>query len=263
MAPRPQLTRPSSEPPPGQEEDEEAFIGVPSGFKAERSGQKAYHYDPSSMGEDAAPVEYTRPTELVDPKYKVGSENIPGGWGVERIVELQAQMVAAGVLKASAYQRGVWDYASMAAYERLLATANASGLDADQVLSNYRQVIAKYGRPEDQESPRQPLILQRRDPESLRALLGTVAGRILGGPLSKEEEDQFILSFNSMSDAAQTASYAASGSGKPGGPGGIDQDIDPQAQASKFLRATRPQDVQSRDVMDRFNDFNQLLSKYS
>lgn len=262
MAVKPQLTRPSSEPPPGQEEDEEAFIGVPSGFKAERKGQQAYFYDPSTMGEDADPVPYTRSPELIPPRYRVGDENRPGGWGDQLIVELQAKMVAAGILKANAYQRGVWDLASQAAYQKLLATANASGLDADQTLANYQQVIAKYGKPEDQESPRQPLILQRRDPESLRALLGTVAGRIMGGPLSREEEDKFILSFNSMSDTAQKARYEADGSGGPGGPGGIDQDIDPQAQASKFLRETRPQDVQSRDVMDRFNDFNQLLSKY-
>lgn len=253
-------------PPTGSTDDEEAgpqYIGVPTGYKAQVPGASKYFFDPATMGEDAAPVKYTSAPTLVDPIYKIGSENIPGGWGEERIVELQSQLVDAGILKRNAYQRGVWDPASAAAYERLLGTANSAGLNADQVLSNYRQVIAKYGRPEDQESPRQPLITQRHDPEALRQLLGQVATRTAFGPITREQEDQFIAAFNGLSDEAQKAKYVAEGSGAPGGPGGIDQSIDPQAQASKFVREQNPQGVREADVAERFDQFQQLLGKYT
>lgn len=255
----------SSEPPPGIEESEVRYVGgVPSDYVAKRKRASTFHYDPSTMGEDAAPIPYQPLTEEeVVPKYRVGEEGRPAAWGSERIVDLQAQMVDAGVLKPNAYQRGVWDQASETAYTKLLTTANQSGLDVDQVLSNYRQVIAKYGRPEDQDgAKKQPFVIQRRDPEALKALLGAVSGRIMGGALSPEEMDRFVTTYNGLSDEAQRAAYVASGSGLPGGPGGIDQEIDPEAQAAKFLRESRPEDIVRHDVIERFDQFQSLLNKY-
>ncbi len=252
----------SKNPPPGSADDEggtPSYIGVPSNYRPNRSPLEFFTnpFKPPSKDEVDA--------YLAPPKYFTGDESRPAAWGEERVVDLQSQMVDAGILKSTAYQRGVWDIATANAYEKLLATSNAAGLDYTQTLSNYRAVISKYGRPGDQEksAERQPFISQRRDPEALRALLGNVAGKIMGGPLSKEEEDNFISTFNSMSESAQRAAYVASGSGGPGGPGGVDQEIDPEAQASKFLRETRPQDVVQHDVINRFNQFQDLLSKYS
>ncbi len=250
-------------PPPGEEEDEVSYLGVPSDYKAKVKPQSTFFYDPQTMGEDSAPTPYQPISEtLVTPKYRAGEEGRPASWGSERIVELQAQMVDAGVLKPNSYQRGIWDTASENAYTKLLITSNQAGLDVDQTLSNYRQVIAKYGKPEGTDAARQPFIIQRRDPEALRALLGNVAGKIMGGPLSPEEEDRFITTFNKLSEDAQRAAYVAAGSGGQGGPGGIDQEIDPQAQASKFLRESRPEDIVRHDVIERFDQFQSLLSKF-
>lgn len=255
----------SDTPPGGFLETGPDYIGVPSDYKAKVKPKSTYFYDPSSMGEDAAPIPYTPLTGTVEvaPRYKAGAEGEPASWPDERIVELQAQMVDAGLLKANSYQRGVWDQASERAYERLLTTANQAGLDKDQALSNYRQVVAKYGRPEDADGPKkQPFVIQRRDPESLKALLGAVSGRIMGAALSDAEMDTFISTYNSLSDEAQRANYIAEGSGLPGGPGGINQEIDPEAQAAKFLRESRPEDVVRHDVIERFDQFQSLLNKF-
>lgn len=254
-------------PPAGEEGDEENYLGVPSTYKAKRKAPTYHHYDPTTMGEDAAPVPYEPLTEQeVSPRYKIGDEGRPASWSSERIVELQSQMVDAGVLKPNSYQRGVWDQASENAYTKLLITSNQAGLDVDQTLSNYRQVIAKYGRPEGKDGAgpvKQPLVIGRRDPEYLRTILRGVSSRIMGASLSPEEEEHFISTFNNMSDAAQRAEYEASGSGLPGGPGGTVTEVDPQAQASKFLREHRPQDVVRHDVIERFDQFQSLLNKYA
>lgn len=255
----------SSEPPQGFEEDQVSYLGVPSDYKAKIPAKSTFYYDPQTMGEDAAPVTYSPlsgGTE-VTPKYRAGEEGRPASWGEERIVELQAQMVDAGVLKSNSYQRGVWDAASENAYAKLLITSNQAGLDVDQTLSNYRQVIAKYGRPEGADgAQKQPFVVNRRDPESLKALLGAVSGRIMGGALSPEEMDRFVTSFNQMSEEAQRAEYVATGSGLPGGPGGTVTDVDPEAQAAKFLRENRPEDVVRHDVIERFDQFQSLLNKF-
>ncbi len=252
-------------PPGGSEEDQVSYLGVPSDYKAKIPAKSTFYYDPQSMGEDSAPAPYTPlsgATEVA-PKYRAGEEGRPASWGDERIVDLQSQMVDAGVLKANSYQRGVWDAASENAYAKLLVTANQSGLDVDQVLTNYRQVIAKYGRPEGADgAQRQPFVIQRRDPESLKSLLGAVSGRIMGGALSPEEMDRFVTTFNGMSEEAQRAEYVATGSGLPGGPGGIVTDVDPEAQAAKFLRESRPEDVVRHDVIERFDQFQSLLNKF-
>ena len=247
----------SDEPPIGSTDDEitgPPTLGVPGSY---RPKPLDFFTNPFKPPTQEQVQQYVQPS-----LYVLGDESRPASWGEERIIDLQAQMVDAGVLKANKYQRGVWDPASREAYQKLLEMANAAGTSVDTALANYRQMAAKYGRPEDAESPRQPLVIRRQDPESLRALLGSVATKTMAGALTKEEEDRFIATFNQMSEDAQRAEYIASGSGGPGGPGGTITDVDPQAQASKFIRENRPQDVVKNDVFQRFDAFQNLLSKY-
>lgn len=251
----------SADPPQGSTDNEDVYIppslGVPGNYSPKPLD---FLFNPFKPPTQEQLQQYIAPT-----LYRQGDESRPASWGEERIIDLQGQMVDAGILKPSKYQRGVWDSASREAYQELLALANGAGVDVNTALSNYRQMAAKYGKPTESERPNQPFLDRRRDPESLRALLGAVSGRIMGGALSREEEDQFISTFNSMSEAAQRAEYVATGSGSATdpGPGGVITDVDPEAQASKFLRETRPQDVVRHDVVERFNEFQSLLSKYS
>lgn len=258
--------------PTGTTDDTEAkFIGpgdstLTSSFRAKTP--TPYSYDiPDSQSSEYGFSGHTSGATLIDtpPRYAVGDQWKPmtESWAPERVADLQSQLVDAGLLDKTKYQRGYWDSSSANAYEKLLGYSNASGLDDSTTLRNIQQIKSKYGSTDESGPTRQPFISQRRDPEALKSLLGAVSTRIMGAPLSPEEEDRFVTTFNDMSDTAQRAAYTASGSGLPGGPGGIDQEIDPEAQAQKYLRETHPKDIVRHDVVDRFNQFQSLLSKYS
>lgn len=258
-------------PPTSTTDDTEAkFIGpgdstLTSSFRAKTP--TPYSYDiPDSQSSEYGFSGHTSGTTLVDtpPRYAVGDQWKPmtESWRSEDVADLQSQLVDAGLLDKTKYQRGFWDATSANAYEKLLGYANASGLDDSTTLRNIKQIKSKYGST-DSTQTRQPFISQRRDPEALKSLLGAVSSRIMGAPLSPEEEDRFVTTFNDMSDTAQRAAYTASGSGLAGGPGGIDQEVDPEAQAQKYLRETHPKDIVRHDVVDRFNQFQSLLSKYA
>lgn len=242
-------------------------IGVPPGYIARVGGGEARRAPARSLGEFRR-GNVTLPRD-VPPRYNEGQEWEPGGWPPARIADLQGQMVDAGVLKKASYQRGVWDQASMTAYKKLLAYSNAAGLDYQGTLQRYKEVVSKYGRPEDEdedgsgrEGPvRQPFIGSRIDPARLGQLIDDVSVRAIGRVITPEEKDRFAATFNETYLASQRQEYEASGSGLPGGPGGVITQPDPEAAAQQFIEKSKPDEVREYDALQRFKQFEQLLGR--
>ncbi len=66
--------------------------------------------------------------------YMPGDEFAPGS-DLQAIPQIQAEMIAAGLIKPSDVRVGVWDSASADAYKEVLTFANANGLNAQDALT--------------------------------------------------------------------------------------------------------------------------------
>lgn len=254
-------------PPPSAEEDDEKFIGPGSsqlggGYRANVQRSTTHWFDPTTMGESGDPAPYARTyTEPIPPRYHVGDEWLPqtNSWSSEKIADLQSQLVDAGLLDKRAYQRGFWDDTSAAAYRKLLGYSNVSGLDDQSTLSRFREVQAKYGATETAGATRQPFLARKTDPEYLQNLLDDVSVRTIGRRISPEEKARFATAFNESQVAVQRQEYDMTGSGLPGGEGGTVTDVEPGAQAEKFVRENNPGEVKEYDAIQRYKQFQALL----
>jgi hypothetical protein len=256
-------------PPPIAEEEEAEFLGpgtsrLGGGYRAQVPSTRTGHFDPTTMGESGDVAPYSRTiTNEVAPRYKLGDEWSPQtqSWPTERIVDLQAQLVDAGLLDPDDYQRGFWDQESATAYRQLLGYSNVSGLDSHSTLQRIGEVKAKYGSTADKGAKRQPFISELADPVELSSLLDDVAVRRMGRGLTPEEKARFSDSFRGLQETEQRKYYEASGSGLPGGPGGSVTMPDASSRAEQFVTETRPDDVSSYQYLQAFKSFENLLSR--
>ena len=243
-------------PPPVSEEDEVKYIG-PGGSSIPANlpgGSTSGIYEP-----------YRGPAtrDTIKSRYAQGDEWEPQtqSWSPERVADIQAQLVDAGLLDPDDYQRGFWDEESAQAYRQLLGYSNVSGLDSHQTLQRIGEVKAKYGTTDDKAKIREPFIAQLSDPVALSDLLDDVAVRRMGRGLTPEEKNQFSNSFRGLEEAEERKRYEAGGSGLPGGPGGTYTEVDPQARAEQYVTETRPDDVAAYQYLQAFKSFENLLSR--
>ena len=249
-------------PPPVSDEDEIEYIGPGSarlsgGYRAnvpdaKTSGTFEPYRGPATRG----PME-------VAPRYKLGDEWEPQtkSWSPERVADIQAQLVDAGLLDPDDYQRGFWDEESAQAYRQLLGYSNVSGLDSHQTLQRIGEVKAKYGTTGEKAKIRQPFISELADPVELSDLLDDVAVRRMGRGLTPEEKERFSTSFRGLQESEQRKYYEASGSGLPGGPGGSVTMPDAGSRAEQFVVENRPDDVAAYQYLQAFKSFENLLSR--
>lgn len=88
------------------------------------------------MGPDGAPVPFA--ADGVEPRFFDGDEWGPAAMTREDRARLQRLMVGAGIIPRGAeYRLGVWDDISRQAYKSVLASANASGMNPQQVISEW------------------------------------------------------------------------------------------------------------------------------
>lgn len=250
----------------GEEEDETEYIGpgssrLGSGYRATIPGSgdvTSGTYEPFR-----GPATRTTLPAQIPPRYKLGDEWEPQtqSWSPERIADIQAQLVDAGLLDPDDYQRGFWDQESATAYRQLLGYSNVSGLDSHQTLQRIGEVKAKFGSTADKGAKREPFITGLSDPVALSNLLDDVAVRRMGRGLSPEEKAQFSNSYRGLEEAEARKRYEAGGSGLPGGSGGTYTQLDPSSRAEEYVTSTRPDDVAAYQYLQAFKSFENLLSR--
>lgn len=205
---------------------------------------------------------FTRTTKVA-PRYFVGDEFKPrkNSWTGAQIADLQTKMVKAGLLKKGSFQLGVWDKASIAAYELLLGYANASGKDATQELMSITYEREKYGVTDDEATKRPPLRLDTTHPDDLRGAFREVTKKMLGRALPDDELEKYISAYNQIEIEKQTEAYNLS---DPEGQGG--QMVAPPAANSfieEKIRKERPTDVAATAVNERADEFFSLLGAFN
>ena len=250
------------EPPGGGDLDEIDYIGpgtsrLSGDYRAVNpnaitSGTYEPYRGPATRGPVATP-----------PRYALGDEWTPQtqSWSPERIADMQAQLVDAGLLDPDDYQRGFWDQESAQAYSQLLGYSNVSGLDSHQTLQRIGEIKSKYGGTKEKGRVRQPFISELADPAALNDLLDDVAVRRMGRGLTPEEKARFSDSFRGVQEAEQRKAYEMSGSGLPGGPGGSVTMPDASSRANEFVTENRPDDVAAYQYLQAFKSFENLLSR--
>ena len=250
----------------GEEEDETEYIGpgssrLGSSFRATTKDTRTHHFDPTTMGESGEPVPYlTTTTAQVPPRYALGDEWSPQtqSWSPERIADIQAQLVDAGLLDPDDYQRGFWDQESATAYRQLLGYSNVSGLESHQTLQRIGEVKSRFGSTADKAVKRQPFISELTDPMALSDLLDDVAVRRMGRGLTPEEKARFSDSFRGLQESSQRQAYDMSA---PDASGGSVTTPNPQARAEAFVTENRPDDVAAYQYLQAFKSFENLLSR--
>lgn len=225
--------------------DARSAIGVPSDFRVFVPPETT----PTGGGREMV----TLPGWTVGPGYFVGDEWRPGGYGPDRIAEMQSQLVDAGLLDPTDYHRGTWDGQSAAAYKEVLAAANSSGRDAVTTLALMRSSYVGKAGPK-----RAPLVVRYTSPDDVRAIVNNVAVNRIGRYLTNEEMDPAIGAWHAVQRQFQEQSYAAE---DPAGPGGaVTQPPDLQTFGDVRVRAEHPDEVFKHTAAERFNSFMGLLS---
>jgi hypothetical protein len=146
------------------------------------------------------------------------TRDMPASWSRERIILLQRQMQAAGVL-VPPYTVGVWDPASSQAYHASIAHANTLGVGVDAALSKLASATVEFPQPAATLQPIKPSDLAR----NLKALWTQFLG---GREPTTDELQEFTAEVMGMRQAAeagnldfqgdvQQAAFDASRTGTP------------------------------------------------
>lgn len=139
--------------------------------------------------------------------YFDGDEWAPQGWGPNAIADLQAGMVAAGLLTGH-YNAGVWMDESANALKKVLAHANRTGTDmwtaiAELASSNTDKHPGPGG------AGRAPFQARLSNPDDLKNVFKQGAYNLLGGGgfLDDSQLDAMVKAYQEQEVKAQRAAY--------------------------------------------------------
>lgn len=205
----------------------------------------------------------TGATVEVPPRYFSGAEWLPGSLPPDKIAALQKGMVQAGLLKPGQAQLGIWDPASVNAYQNLLAFANSSGLDAQTALMRWQSAHTQTG---DTGTPHQPLVVQLTNPDDLKQVFRKAVIDTLGQGWTSDQLDQMVNTYQGMQRSAQEQQYQMTGSGSstdPGQGGTITAPPDPTTFATQQAQQQNPNLAQEHSALGFVDQFKQLVGQYS
>jgi len=288
-------TGPIDETAPGRDSDtgsgERHAIGVPDEYEVERAKRQ------NLTGRGLPPAQvrawetiYTnlekqgKGTYTVKPQYFDGDDYIPANWPSNQIWQIQQALAKVGFL-TSAFTRNTWDTATRNAYRQLLGIANATGVSADQALSELldtsggdvegqgRWTVDEFGnvvRAGEGEAP-PPLVTRTTDPAALRQTFRRAIIELLGEGWSQEQINNMVKAYNQMEIARQTEEYnlmyglenekpnAAGGLAHSGG-GSVMSVPSPEEFIEQQVLTKDPAQAQVHDALGFTEDFMQAAS---
>ena len=231
---------------------ERSPIGVPEGYSA---SQQRPMFNVGKFAKIATRNTMPQKTVQVPPRYYEGDELLPASLSSEDRARIQRDLADAGLLTGK-FRLGYWDVASQRAYAAALGYANQTGKSVKQAIAELK-THPEAGTSED----REPLVIKKTDPESLRGVFRDVSRKLLGRQLSPDELEQFIGAYNQVEAQKQTEAYNV---GDPEGQGGTISTIpNPDVYVEERLRKERPTDVAATAVNERADEFFGLLGAYN
>lgn len=148
-------------------------------------------------------------TPINDTAYKSGDEWQPLN-DPKSIIDLQKQLIAAGLINAKDVRPGVWDTKAASAYRTVLAFANASGTYAHAAM----QYLVENPSLGDLQGPQKP-VHQITNPADAKEAFRQAAQKLTGGDLPAGEQGfaDWYASKERQSAAAADAASAANAGG--------------------------------------------------
>lgn len=246
------------------EETPRAPIGVPDDYlaptlgidpqseeaKRRRSMQAQYGRSDAQLGIGPAP--------RVKPRYFTGDEwRVPVGLREDLRGKLKAQLIEAGYLKEGVSRGTMWDQQAAAAFQELLADANATGgywkATLRQAVQQAQNDPAFKDRLSGKE-PRPPLIYELPDPGELGLVAERVSMEVLGRRFTDAERQAFVDTYTAQERARQEQVYELS-VGEMAGT--AYQSVDPTSAAELYARQTAPAEWEAQGAADLYT---QLLN---
>ena len=222
-------------------------IGVPEGYSA--TGKRPAVKIGGRFGKKIAGKGVPQVTTQIPPRYFDGDELGPAGLSPTDIARIQADLVAAGLLKGK-YRKGFWDANSQKAYAQALGYANQSGRSVKAALAELKTHPEAAG--EDEERP--PLVIKTTSPDDLRGVFRDTSRKLLGRQLAPQELDQFIAAYNQVETQKQQEAYNLDPTG------GKMADI-PTASSyvEERVRREKPGEFMAHEEVQQYEQFLQLL----
>lgn len=199
-------------------------------------------------------------TQFQLPRYFDGAQWLPASLPPADIRALQLRMVAAGLAKSGELQLGIWDMASVSAYQKLLAFANASGSDVASALNRWQQAHSET--PDAGAAARAPLVVKLSNPDDLAAVFRKAVIDQLGQGWSSDKINSMVSAYQQQERETQQQQYAMTGFGsstEPGPGGEITAPPDPTTFAVDQARQADPGLAQEHDELGVLGNFRQML----
>lgn len=222
--------------------EDAAPIGVPPGYRA-----NVFPY--------TAPKTLKQAQARGAPQYLNGYQYEPTNWPVEKRINLQNQLVQAGLLTKGKFQLGFWDAASIQAYEQLLSYANQAGASDSSTLNDLIDYVSRYGKPET--TQRSPIL--QTNPDDIAAVAHEISARVLRRRLSDDEVGRHVQAWQALEtqyqQAVQTANIENSGATitRPPTQAGFEERL------TRQLEDENPQEATSAALQDAASTWFNLL----
>lgn len=222
-----------------------------SGYTAQQPYQATFGYaDP--INATAGSFDYTA-YRSIQPRYFDGDQYRPATLGIDDMIALQNGLDAAGLYSGD-YTKGAWGPSDWAAYERLLAMANAAGLDEktalDRAINGAKSKDAKGTK-------RQPLVVTLSNPAELKKTLRNVSRDLYGGDLPDEDVQRFVSAYQALEANATTQAYAM---GNESG-GTVVAPPDPSTVAEEQIRVDHPLEVRNQGFVNSMDAVLQTFTQ--
>jgi hypothetical protein len=279
-------SEPPGEPPGDEDEDERQPLGVDRDYRA------VVPREPSSFAGSARQVEGWSaggagpgtPHE-VGPRYWDDDQFKPAQGSPDAIVQLQQDMVRAGLISSGARVRlGTWDMVSITAYEQLLGLANVNGIPANMMLDRLIAGSAEgSGLAIDPRTgevieggggfvPPEALPVRLPSRDDMRAVTRAAVIDALGQGWSQDQIDGFVDNYYAYAQSQAQTAYnqeverqrAAFESGQPTTNVNVELDMtSPEVALDETLRRDEPNAYAAGQIANEFAPaFFQALGGY-
>lgn len=228
-------------------------IGVPPGYYADRTTELAEQQ--ARTPNVRIPGQPTR----IPPRYFEGDDWSPASFPPERLIQLQRAMIDAGLIDPdSPIHIGVWDEISRDGYRKLLAFANAAGLDRVAALNRWKETQDQFGTT----GPAiPPLQVKLSNPDDLKRVFRAAVIDQLGQAWDEGKLDSMVASYQDKERQFQTEAYNLQvGNEGQGLPGTVVSAPDASTFVESEIESEDPTGAQAfRGLKFAQNDFFEML----
>lgn len=234
--------------PPTTSTSKKTYLGVPKGYQPPSASGGTGVIPPGSEFPtpfDAGPVGQVNPItggHVQSPQYTEADKYGPAA-DLNSIPQIQAELVAAGLLSVKDVRKGIWDSKSADAYGEVLAFANQQGLNASDALTLLTANPSIGGVKGAKAAP----TISFTNPQDVQTGFQNVSQSLTG---QEQNPSQFVGQYHGL-EAAQ-----AHGTGQD-----YTQAPSITGAATQYVQNNMPSQELAYGVATRMNDFLSMLGQ--